>query len=225
MDELEKIRKQKHKEYLKQKQLPQITEKYTKLFNRENRAASVICKFVRMNYLHEVVNSDDLDYIPGVFRVRIRITNDNLNKPPIQEQNNSKNSVKQPQDDLDIVMQQSLEEFHKVNDDTLSKIIAESLHGYEDVDVDESYIEENIMNQIIMESLNTVSSFYLCIDLRVYGPNPKQPIFYNDVEYYLTNSQIERINKLWKRVDPETTTGIKFMQDLEYYKSLGHDMM
>ena len=66
--------------------------------------------------------------------------------------------------------------------------------------------------------------FYICLDLRYYGPNPDQPIYYNDIPYYLTLKQIERVEKVWKKIDPSTTTGTKYHQDLEYYKGLFYDV-
>ena len=51
--------------------------------------------------------------------------------------------------------------------------------------------KEDIIKEIKIE----IHCFYMGIDLRVYGPNPKQPIYHNDIPYYFNEEQIKLIKK------------------------------
>lgn len=197
MDDLTRIRQQKHKDYLKESWLPQITEKYRKLSDPKTKATKTIIRFARNNYLYPVVNDDMLDLIPGIFRCRVKLTLNHLFKP----ETISFDDINDNDNHLNVDLQD---------------ILKESLKEYEDE------IQQNILNQSLIGDIEE-NGFYICIDLRDYGPNPNQPIYYDDVVYYLSNKQIKRINKLWNKVNPDTTCGIKLSQDLAYYKSVSYD--
>jgi len=64
------------------------------------------------------------------------------------------------------------------------------------------------------------NSFHVCIDLRTYGKDPYQPVYIYGDEYFLRPKQIKRIQKIWKKIDPETFSGTKYIQDREYDKVL-----
>ena len=62
------------------------------------------------------------------------------------------------------------------------------------------------------------SAFYVCLDLRVYGPIPTQSIFVGDTEYVLTSEQRNALRTVWGRVDPDTPSGERYNQDRMYDK-------
>jgi hypothetical protein len=66
--------------------------------------------------------------------------------------------------------------------------------------------------------------FFVCIDIRVFGPEPYQSLFIDGLEYYLNNDQINKVKKVWLMIDPDTNTGLKYSQNLEYQKALAKDL-
>ena len=61
--------------------------------------------------------------------------------------------------------------------------------------------------------------FYICLDLRIYGPDPYKEIYIGDKIYYLNENQIKKIKNAWARVNPDSSAGIIYSQNIEYYKS------
>ena len=231
MNQLAQIRIEKHKEYLRQTWLPEFFEKYKPYFDKENKAKKNIYKFIKTYALPNVINEDHLQYIPGIFRVRLKITDDNLFKPIIEKKENSdEEEIKDPLDaDLDQVINESLKEYNQSYEQALN----ESIKDNHDVDY-----EEYILNQAIMESLNNnpdikienhqikkqkYDPFYYVIDIREYIKDLTQPInIYGDT-YYFSAKQSEYLQKLWHKLNPETDAGIQFHQNFAYYKTIYND--
>lgn len=274
MNQLDQVRLEKHKEYRRQTWLPQFFEKYGKYFDPKTKAMKVISKFVSKHALPPVINSEHLEYIPGFYRVRLRLTDENLYPPVIQKQENNKDSNtkdnkkrKENNDssddepsystaphmhdevffednpieaDMNQVMKESLKEY---NTATLDQVMTESIKDNHEVDYD-----EYILNQAILESLNngdltpnnnlsnnhvsnenafsnnTNQSFYYVVDIRGYIGDLTQPIIVYGDTYYLSNKQIDYMQKLWQKLNPETPAGLKFQQDFDFYKGLAKDL-
>ena len=184
MEQINKIRLEKQIEYRRKTWLPQFFDKYKKYFQKEYQAGVKIVRFIKKNYLHDVVNKDELISTPGIFRYRVLLNN----------------SLK-------------LKDF----DEDLLSFDSNSPFDY----------EEYILNQAIIKSLYDSSPnnpFYICLDLRLYGNNPKDPIVYNGNTYFLSNDQCNKIKKLWKKVNPATSSGVLVQQKLDFIKSLTKDI-
>ena len=64
-----------------------------------------------------------------------------------------------------------------------------------------------------------LGEFDVLIDLRVYGPHPDKPVYVGAQEYYLDIQQRDLVTRLWKKVNPETSAGMIYQQDLELLQS------
>ncbi|AYV77012.1 MAG: hypothetical protein Barrevirus7_19 [Barrevirus sp.] len=181
MNQLEQIRIEKHKEFLRKSWLPQFFEKYKQLFLI--KAQTRISRAIRKYLLPDVINMEALDYVPGLFRMRVKLSPENLVNPLDQKVGELANS-----DDDEDVDSDSDEHYKKKNKrynkykkykmkekeqndnkftDDLDKVIQESLKEYNnnvedqiDTVINESMgidYEEYILNQAILESLGKTS--------------------------------------------------------------------
>lgn len=286
MDQIAEIRRQKMLEYKMNVWLPQITEKYGKIFHPKRVAGIKITKFCKKHLLIPVINitEDEVCCIPGIFRMRLKFTNNNKNKPishiikenvpNIVKNNNSYDQMneyiskhyEENQDmlygenhnDMDnslkLAIQKSLSTFNNVDEDVdINEILYKSRkdHELKEDEILAKILEESVINQIdsydyipdevfndfvsiendVDDELKTAlelsineESFFVCIDIRVYGPEPYLPIYVNGNEYYLNNDQINKVKKIWNMVNPYTNNGLKYSQNLEYQKSLSKDL-
>lgn len=91
----------------------------------------------------------------------------------------------------------------------------------------EYQFDDDIEMQIaMMESMQideNCESVPVCIDLRIYGNNPDQPVNVNGINYYLDLEQQRIVINEWKKVDPESNAGINFVSNLEYHFSKQYD--
>ena len=168
MNQLEQIRIEKHKDFLRKTWLPLFFEKYKSFFSKEALAKKTILKAIKKHFLPDVLNKEFLEYIPGIYRMRVKLTPDNLVKPkPIEvvenkininnesdeedeeyysNKKNKKNKNSLDQDaDINQVIEESLKEYN----DTFDKVLSESIKDNNDVDYD-----EYILNQAILDSIN-----------------------------------------------------------------------
>ena len=72
----------------------------------------------------------------------------------------------------------------------------------------------------ILETKDVNNDIHVCIDLRVYGPDPEQPIYINEQPYYFNLLQINKVKKEWEKVKPGSTT----VQEIEFLKSMAEDI-
>ncbi len=124
-------------------------------------------------------------------------------------------------------------------DEELSQAISQSLHQFDDnelpnlepinnstqvgSDNNDVPTTNGIADASFVKEEGGEEGFYVMIDLRVYGPDPYQPIYVVDTPYYLNQNQIDRVTAVWNKVNPESENGSKYHADLEYYKSLSID--
>lgn len=216
MNQLEIIRRERHIDYKLKTWFPYFTEKYSKYFTKQYKAAKRIGKFLKDNLFKNVINDDEMIYIPGIYRLRIQLDNNNLNKPIKMNKPTIKNkeSIFTIDDDIKLAIDRSLSDFEITNKYDME----DNLEYYVDYD-------EYLINEIILESHKIENiSFYFCIDLRVYGRNPYEQICIDGRKYYLSDEQIKKVISEWNKVNPETSRGLQFTQNLEYYKSLSNDI-
>ncbi|CAH6421148.1 Hypothetical protein KVN_LOCUS159 [uncultured virus] len=209
MDELVNIRRIQHQKYLRENWLPIFFQKYRKLFDKKNRAAIIIYRFFKKYFFHQVLNLtiEELNGIPGLFRLRIKLTEQNLSNPNLItkkiDQKLMTNNKTKP----------SLEE--KIISEIMEKSLGEYL--FENAIEDENDILTSITFE---ESI----SFWVCIDLRIYGPNPNLEIYMLDTPYYLTKFQMEKIKNTWFKINGNSSDSIKYLQNFEFNKALSKDL-
>lgn len=219
-DKFEKARLRRQEKYIKMKKNEELLEKIGNLIsiNKTNRSAYRITRYAKKYFLKPVINIDP-NIIPGIFRKRLCFNDDNKIKPfPNLKYNNNINiSNLSFNDKFEKGRQLREYKYLKKNNDILNESIC-----------DDEFFDEDI-NKAIIESLkkyddsdnntnNNKNNYWICIDLRVYGPEPTKPIYIDDTKYYLNNSQIDQINKLWNKINPSTSRGIRFHQDLKFFK-------
>ncbi len=184
-----------------------------------------------------------LNKIPWEYQLRFKLTHDNLIKPekptlspsyidsPIKSNYIPPPNVNlvNPQLEYDKAINLSLDE--KTKDDwnnfALNIAIMDSLKQ-------KSYniTEEKLLQKVILESMsgntnseqlkfdddeksiNVPISYYIIVDLRVYGKDPYQSIYIDNIPFYLNKEQIEIVNSKWKLVNFASSGTYK--QDLEY---------
>jgi hypothetical protein len=234
MNQLQQIRLEKHKAYLRETWLPEFFEKYKPLFDEKRKAKRRIIHFIKKYGLPEVINPDNLEHIPGIYRIRLKLTDDQLVPPKeLDDKNPSDNDDSDVSNniedaDLDQVLKESLNEYNE----QLDKVLSESIKDNNDVDY-----EEYILNQAIAESLNNSNdlsstpnqdapkkeiwgTLYYVIDIRDYIDHLDEPIYvYGDL-YYFSDDQKNHIKKIWNKIND-----LKYQQDFEYYKVLSQDIV
>jgi hypothetical protein len=106
-------------------------------------------------------------------------------------------------------------------DQIMAQMIEESKVCFDD----DAQTEAELMNQIMKKSIDENKNFSrVCIDLRVYGPDPYQPIYVNDIAYYLDAEQVKKVKDDWNKINPETAAGEQFHQKMEFIKNMAIDM-
>lgn len=174
---------------------------------------------------------------------------DNSLKLAIQKSLSTVNGV----DDVDIdeIINKSKKEHDIAEDETLAKIMEETATDHfqdypmdyipdgafvdfvpnteskADVDSEdelEAAIQLSMQKHDEKDNIsNDEESFFACIDLRVFGPEPYQPLYVDGIEYHLNNDQINKVKKVWHMINPDTDNGLKYSQDLAYQMSLAKD--
>jgi hypothetical protein len=125
----------------------------------------------------------------------------------------------------------------------LKKAILSSLHNTPVVENDE--IDNVLFEKALMDSLaehvkpddNDVNpiketddaaddenEFYVCFDIRVFGPDPQQPIYFMELPYFFSLSQMDLIRQRWNKVNPDSSTGQKLEQEIEYMHNMAVDL-
>ena len=144
--------------------------------------------------------------------------------------------------DIDDIIQQSKTEYEMNEEMELSKAIESSLQNTPIIDNgvnDDDNIDNILFEQAIMESLTKhikhsddidnannedENEFYVCFDIRVFGPDPQQPIYFMELPYYFSTWQMDLIRQRWNKVNPDTSTGQQTQQDIEYMHNMAVDM-
>lgn len=171
MDQLEQIRLERHRKYKTDTWLPYFFNKYTKYFTKEYKAVNQIIRFIKKYILHPTINEEELMCIPGIYRYRIKINNENLNNP---------NDIKQHKIDYDNdemyedeMYEDEIYEDHILNNENnenngidnyelqLNKALLESFKTIKkplnNININNSDYELQI-NKILLESFETIKN-------------------------------------------------------------------
>jgi hypothetical protein len=141
-----------------------------------------------------------------------------LNQALIESLNNHGTIIKK----IDKIFENK-EEYNEVIINEIDKIFEnEEEQNEEDCEEDceeecdeEEYEEEIECDKEYEEEHEKEESFYVLIDMRVYGPKPKQPIYINAVQYFLNIEQIKEIENEWSKWNKETDQSIKYWLSLK----------
>lgn len=246
--------------YLRQSWLPTFITKYKGQYNKENNVKIVLRSFIKKYFLTNVINisKNEIVYIPGLFRKRILILDENEREPAISKIVPNKkikkiktiklvksdtssvnttddiiaNRLNYNDDDCDIsdIVKQSLVEYEKTEREILNKIMMETKNQTKKSDLlyDEYSSEEDpeLLDAIMLSLEQDANKIlgYVCIDIRVYGLDPTQPIYINGKKYFLNEKQIDYIVSLWNKINLDSNAGVKFHQMIEYQKAMSVDM-
>lgn len=225
MSQLSEIRRNSHINYLKKNVLPSVI-----LNIKKNKNIGLLTNFVKKKYIPDVINlsKEELEMIPGLFRFRIKLSDKNLKQFNCNYGCNDsyEDDYDNYDDNYDYIDNGDYEDDY---DDNMRNAINESKKMY---NLNKKNYNEQIMDKVIEESLKSNglnesfndTSFWVCIDLRVYGPNPNKEIYVFDTPYYFDNEQIKRIKQEWYRVNPNNSSGIKLKQDINFFKNMAHDI-
>lgn len=196
--EIEEARRIREKKYLQQEVVPQLVPKYTLLLKRKIDHKKIVAKQFKKSFSVTVNDPQD---IPGVFRFRVPITDKNLEPPS--------NSVYQVG--------------HHYGESKDQYSVEDAIHRSL---LDQEQQLQHVLNSSKKEFEEQFYEplFYYTIDIRVYGLDPEMPLIVHDSIYYLTKKQVEQIKKLWSTIDPSTSNGIRFSQDINYLKSVGNSI-
>lgn len=205
---------------LAEEKLKQFFQKYGWLFDKKQVAGYKLTRFVKKNLLPDVCNlsNEQLSEIPGIYRMRIKMNSSNLKKPEQKKKEQSyDNIIQYDSDNYDNVLNFSNLGAEEIE---LEIAIRESLQN---ITFDNE--EDIFLQQIIQDSMiNENDYFWICIDLRMYGPDPSQPIFVGDILYYFDFDQMNKIRQKWNIVNPESVAGIRKHQDIEYVHAMYKDI-
>lgn len=123
---------------------------------------------------------------------------------------------------------QSDEDIKKLTADYLSDDVIESRFPK----LNDEPEEDEMLQLAISESLkqhkiisqDDMISFYVVIDLRIYGPDPYQPIFIDNEAYYLNKDQIKIVQNIWNKINPDTISGSVYHTSIAEQKSIACDI-
>ena len=230
MEELKKIQ---HRRYMKQVWLP----KFFRHHARKITDKDIICQYLKENFF--VYPTNNISDVPWIYRYRTFLTQDNLFKPVV--------STSDPDHDMDIapdmdkqymsdyVRDDELEKIKRMSSDamnewenhTINETISRSMEG----NIDD--VDSILLQQAIIESMKNKENtedddvemedrrILVNIDLRIYGRDPSQPIYVDDIPMYLNKQQAEEVVQKWHLVGPNATGA--YIQDLEYVYASGVD--
>ena len=131
------------------------------------------------------------------------------------------NKPKKEEEDEDYLMSQAIAESLK-ND--VNNIPVDD--GGDDIfKINDDNKFENIMDVEYANSITfeNEAGFYVVLDLRVYGPDPYSPIYIGDTPYYLNGLQQDIILRNWNKINPDTTAGLLYKQNLDYQTCMAND--
>lgn len=209
---------------------PEFTKKYKKKF-----PIMKLSEHIKRKFFCEPVNMtlDEYKLIPGLFRYRVAINSNNLNKPhkSYNKYKKNKNLYQMPNTtnyntEIMHVIEESKRDYENKCETELKLAMKKSIGELKSENMDD--INKQLIDYTIKESLSEQNSnqnseqseidFYVIIDLRVYGPNPEKPIYIETVPFYLNERQIKIVKNLWNKINNIDKSN-NFFQNVEYIKS------
>ncbi|AYV76363.1 MAG: hypothetical protein Terrestrivirus5_185 [Terrestrivirus sp.] len=211
LNQMDLYREEQRKKYERNTRKQYLIDKYSNLLILDsfNRSLHRIKYFTKKYVLRDVANKNSYkeNKIPGLFTLRLQMTEFNLYTTDLQK------SI--------------LDDINKGNETNRKQLIDEVTAGITEDVLKQAIIESlglNNINNDITEKCPLIESklFTVMIDLRIYGKIPDMPIFVleTDQTLYLTEEQKKYIAKIWNKIDPETTNGMRYQQMIDCSKSL-----
>jgi len=227
------------------------------------------------------MSDEILSMIPGMYRLRLKLTQKNKQIPinPDEEvsdiseeenkviKNENNHVSKKYENDIEKALQMSMNEYNVKNEEEIecddvneelfeaifnslksnteednldlfyskSDISNNKLSELSDdeiiLDSDESIIEDEIILDSdselefkISDDSTNFDGFYVCLDLRYYGRSLYAPIHVHGEKFYLNPIQIKMVSNSWEKINPESDSGLLFVQNREYERALVKDM-
>ena len=142
---------------------------------------------------------------------------------------NNKNTKEENNSDIDKVLMESLNTYNSEQDQLYLSAMLESENDYLNMDTEINNTANNEVNNGTNNAANNGANndikLWVCLDLRIYGPQPNKEICILDDTYYLSKEQIDKLKKLWYKIDPESSSGIINKQNRDYNKAVYDQMV
>jgi hypothetical protein len=152
------------------------------------------------------MTKEEQSSIPGIFFIRFKFNHENLYDESKQKNNNRNHE--------DEIMAQIMEESYMAS---LNEFELDEYLKQKSLDVSEKvFIEDTI-------KMDPREFYVMGFDMRVLIKNPIIPIPFGNYTFKLTDNQIVRLVDQWTKVNPDTTKGIKYRQNLDYGRALVQD--
>jgi len=145
--------------------------------------------------------------------------------------------------DIDDLIARSKAEYEMNEEMELNKAIESSLQNtpvVENDDLDNILFEKALMDSLAQhikpdeptthaateatDAADDENEFYVCFDIRVFGPDPQQPLYFMELPYFFSLSQIDLIKQRWNKVNPDSSTGQQLEQEIEYMHNMATDL-
>jgi len=210
MNQLKEINRIRHNKYMEEKWLPDFYK-----FFKKNLQILKLQKFIKNKHFINPINLEQpvINSIPGIYRFRTTLTFDNLLMPEATIKDMLEATTK---DMLEATIKDMPEYdmLDDIDDQILNQIINESISdAQKEISNNDNNVDMDIDN----------NPFHIILDIRIYGPDPYQPIFIDDIQYYLSEQQIKKILTVWNTVNTHNTYDSKFKQNLEYIGEMVND--
>jgi len=196
-NDLEKVLKASKEMYESQNGIDKILQESIRTFNEQN---DNVLKTVLAKSNEEV---DEMN----------KVIMKNIIGESFQDINTPENEVIDGSNELQQAIEQSLKWGRRSS--------IESIQDSEidiDSDSDQCEVFESPVEEHVMETSDPTGMVYnVCLDMRIYGVDPFLPIHIDGKDYYLSEDQIVEIQQKWNEVNPDTTQGKEFEEDLKYY--------
>jgi hypothetical protein len=228
-NDLASIRRLHHLKYLNSKYKDSI------VVSKYEYAGRKITKAIKKYFFKTPINmsSKEWEAIPPLFRVRLLFDHNNflpaepINPPKLNlvEEKNHK-----PIDNL------VMSEYSHNLEDVERAIIDQTIKETKNDDFsDEEIFEQIIMSQIMEDMKSEIKSeekippislapMVFGFDLREIIAQLDEPVYFHDCVFFLSAQQKKYIQNSYNKVNPESDTGHRFLQDIKYFTSMSKDM-
>lgn len=184
----DKLKKEMRKEYLKIKYANLIELDFTK--RMATRIVRFMKKYLFINPIN--INHDDIEKIPGIFRFRCYVYDNDSRIDEIEH-----TFIEQ----LDVITCCG-------EDAETTQILRESL-----------LIDKNTKLQKLLAS-NSIMKYSIMLDLQIYGIDANFPVSINDKTYKLDDFTKEKLKIAFNKINPSSLNGEKFIQMINHSKAL-----
>jgi hypothetical protein len=245
MNTVYQIHNEKYKKYLREKYL---INKYIELFKikKIDMYANIIQRTMKKYFIKSVTNEDELSYINPVNRIRIGFTKSHTIRQKRKTSNDNQKNHKTKkykiietnqlsEKSIDILIKKNEEPDTNENMDLIQMLFDAGL-SMDEIDYNKSFLNDIIKStdQILIKNDNDLKTnkhiihqkdvmFYYVYDVDFLFKNRFNRLIIDDEKYYLQENDIYRVEKAYDLVNGTTPSSIKYLNDIEYDKSLCKD--